>query len=286
MTELKFTKMHGNGNDFIVVNEYDYPVPEDRKAAFARKYCARRTGIGADGVIFFAKPMHAPLHMRIFNEDGSEAEMCGNGIRCFVKYALDTGYMKPGTEKVETKAGVLEVEGRYEDDRGDGRKGKAVVKVNMGKPLFDPGKVPCTGIGDFFNMPVQGCEVSAVNTGVPHAVIFVTSVEEVDIMKVAPPVRFDKHFPKGANVNFVQREGRDLRMRTYERGVEGETLSCGTGSVAAASVARHLGYVRDSTVVHTKGGDLKITFVNDIAFMEGGAETVYEGKMDADFASI
>jgi diaminopimelate epimerase len=105
-------------------------------------------------------------------------------------------------------------------------------------------------------------------------------------MKVAPPVRFDKHFPKGANVNFVQREGRDLRMRTYERGVEGETLSCGTGSVAAASVARHLGYVRDSTVVHTKGGDLKITFVNDIAFMEGGAETVYEGKMDADFASI
>jgi diaminopimelate epimerase len=278
MTELKFTKMHGNGNDFIVVNEYDHPVPEKEKSAFARKYCERRTGIGADGVIFFGKPLHAPLNMRIFNADGSEAEMCGNGIRCFVKYALDTGYMKPGTAKVETKAGDIEVEGRYAD-------GKAVVKVNMGKPLFDPAKVPCTGMGDFFNMPVQGCEVSAVNTGVPHAVIFVPAVDEVDIMKVAPPVRNDRHFPKGANVNFVQREGQDLRMRTYERGVEGETLSCGTGSVAAAAVARHLGYVRDSTVVHTKGGELKITFVHDIAYMEGGAETVFEGTVDTTFAT-
>jgi diaminopimelate epimerase len=280
VTELKFTKMNGNGNDFIVVNEYDYPVPEDKKSAFARKYCHRRTGIGADGVIFFAKPQHAPLHMRIFNEDGSEAEMCGNGIRCFVKYAMDNGYMKPGTEKVETKAGVLEVEGRYADGH------KAVIKVNMGKPLFDPAKVPCTGTGDFLNMPVQGFEVSAVNTGVPHAVIFVPSVDEVDIMKSAPPIRYDKHFPKGANVNFVQREGPELRMRTYERGVEGETFSCGTGSVAAAAIARHLGYVRDSAVVHTKGGTLKITFVHDIAFMEGSAETVYEGKTDVDYASL
>ena len=279
MTELKFTKMHGNGNDFIVVNEYDYPVPEDRKSGFARRYCARRTGIGADGVIFFAKPLHAPLHMRIFNEDGSEAEMCGNGIRCFVKYALDAGYMQPGAAKVETKAGDLEVEGRYRD-------GKVVVRVNMGKPLFDPARIPCTGMGDFLNMPVQGCEVSAVNTGVPHAVIFVPAVDEVDIMKVAPPIRNDRHFPKGVNVNFVQREGQDLRVRTYERGVEGETQSCGTGSVAAAAVARHLGYVRDSTVVHTRGGALKITFVHDIAFMEGGAETVFEGTLDTTDTSV
>ncbi len=284
MSELKFTKMHGNGNDFIVVNEYDYPVPDDKKAAFARRYCERRLGIGADGVIFFAKPQRAALHMRIFNEDGSEAEMCGNGIRCFVKYALDAGYMKPGPAKVETKAGILEVEGRYEEDRTGGR--HAVVKVNMGKPLFDPTKVPCAGVGDFMNKPVQGCEVSAVNTGVPHAVIFLPSVDEVDVAKVAPPVRHDQHFPKGANVDFVAREGPNLRLRTYERGVEGETLSCGTGSVAAAAVARRLGYIRDSTIVHTKGGELKITFVNDVAFMEGGATTVYEGKMDVDFASL
>ncbi|HUL61459.1 MAG TPA: diaminopimelate epimerase [Methanocella sp.] len=280
MSELKFTKMQGNGNDFVVVNEYDYPVPDDKKAAFARKYCERRFGVGADGVIFFAKPQHAPLHMRIFNGDGSEAEMCGNGIRCFVKYALDTGYMKPGPAKVETKAGVLEVEGRYVDG-SNGR--SALVKVNMGKPLFDPTKIPCAGVGDFMNKPVQGCEVSAVNTGVPHAVIFLPSVDEVDVAKVAPPVRYDRHFPKGTNVDFVAREGANLRLRTYERGVEGETPSCGTGSVAAAAVARKLGYIRDSTIVHTKGGELKITFVDDIAFMEGGAATVYEGKMDVDF---
>jgi diaminopimelate epimerase len=141
-------------------------------------------------------------------------------------------------------------------------------------------------MGSFFNMPVQGFEVSAVNTGVPHAVTFVPSVDEVDIMKAAPPIRYDKHFPKGANVNFVQREGPDLRLRTYERGVEGETFSCGTGSVAAAAIARHMGYVRDATVVHTKGGALKITFEHDIAFMEGSAETVYEGTMNVDFAAL
>ena len=279
MTEIEFTKMHGNGNDFVLVDEFRFPVPEDKKAAFARRYCHRRTGIGADGVIFFAKPLHAPLNMRIFNEDGSEAEMCGNAIRCFVKYAMDRGHMKPGKAKVETKAGIFEVEGRYEG-------GKAVVKVDMGKPLFDPAKVPCKGMGDFLNMPVQGCEVSAVNTGVPHAIIFVDSVDAVDLMKVAPPVRFDKVFPQGTNVDFVSREGQNLRMRTYERGVEGETLSCGTGSVAAAAVARHFGYIRDSTTVYTKGGELKITFVNDIAFMEGGAETVFEGKMDVDYPSL
>jgi diaminopimelate epimerase len=279
MTEIQFIKMQGNGNDFILVDEFVNPVPEDKKAAFARKYCHRRTGIGADGVIYFAKPMHASLHMRIFNEDGSEAEMCGNGIRCFVKYAMDTGHMKPGIAKVETKAGILEVEGRREN-------GRTVVKVNMGKPLFDAAKIPCKGMGEFFNMPVGGCEVSAVNTGVPHAVVFVPSVDEVDIMKTAPGIRYDQHFPKGTNVNFVAREGQNLRVRTYERGVEGETYSCGTGSVAAAAVARHHGYIRDSTTVYTKGGELRITFVNDIAFMEGRAETVYEGKVDVDFATL
>src|SRR5512146_653277 len=112
---IQFTKLHGNGNDFILIDEWDdLLVPDDKKAAFAKKYCHRRFGIGADGVLFLTKGVKAPLQMRIFNEDGSEAEMCGNGIRCFTKYALDTGYMKPGTAKVETKAGVLEVEGRYE----------------------------------------------------------------------------------------------------------------------------------------------------------------------------
>ena len=172
MTEIQFTKMQGTATISSSSTSIDCPVPDDKKPAFARKYCQRRKGVGADGVIFFAKPMHASLHMRIFNEDGSEAEMCGNGIRCFVKYAMDTGHMKPGTDKVETKAGILEVEGRR---RMAGR----VVKVNMGKPLFDAAKIPCKGMGEFFNMPVGGYEVSAVNTGVPHAVVFVPTVDAV-----------------------------------------------------------------------------------------------------------
>ncbi len=272
--KLKFTKLQGNGNDFILVDEYDgVVVPDDRKASFARKYCHRRFGIGADGVLFLEKAGRAPLRMRIFNEDGSEAEMCGNGIRCFVKYALDKRYSVPGKARVETMAGVLEVEASVEG-------GSTRVKVCMGKPLFERIKIPAQGRGDFINVPLHGYEVSAVNTGVPHAVIFVDNIEDPYLMDVAPQIRFDKVFPKGANVNFVSRDMGNLRLRTYERGVEGETLSCGTGSVAAAAVARHLGIIRDSTVVRTAGGELTVSFENDIAYMEGGAETVYDGHLE------
>ncbi len=271
---LKFAKLQGNGNDFILIDEYDGTlVPDDMKAAFAKKYCHRRFGIGGDGVLFLGKSGRAPLRMRIFNEDGSEAEMCGNGIRCFAKYALDQRYIVPGPTRVETLAGVLELTTSVSG-------GKTLVKVCMGKPLFDRVKIPAQGHGDFFNVPLHGYEVSAVNTGVPHAVIFVDSLEDPYLMDAAPQIRFDRIFPKGANVNFVQREPGCLRVRTYERGVEGETLSCGTGAVAVAAVARHLGMIRDSTVVKTAGGELLISFENDIAYMEGGAETVFTGELE------
>jgi diaminopimelate epimerase len=277
---LKFTKLQGNGNDFILVDEYDgVVVPDDKKAAFARKYCHRRFGIGGDGILFLSKGVRGPLQMRIFNEDGSEAEMCGNGIRCFAKYALDRRYIVPGKTRIETMAGVLEVEVKVED-------GRALVKVCMGKPLFDRTKIPAQGHGDLINVPLHGYEVSAVNTGVPHAVIFVDNLEDPYLMDVAPQIRFDKIFPKGANVDFVSRDMGDLKVRTYERGIEGETLSCGTGSVAAAAVARHMGIIRDATVVKTAGGELKITFEHDIAYMEGGAETVFEGEMEYDPVSL
>jgi diaminopimelate epimerase len=273
---IQFTKLHGNGNDFILIDEWgDLVVPDDKKAAFAKKYCHRRFGIGADGVLFLTKGVRAPLQMRIFNEDGSEAEMCGNGIRCFAKYALDKRYIVPGPARIETMAKVLEIDTKTEN-------GMTYVKVNMGKPLFDRIMIPAQGRGEFINVPLHGYEVSAVNTGVPHAVVFVDSLEDPDLMDVAPQIRFDKVFPKGANVNFVQRDMGNLRVRTYERGVEGETLSCGTGSVAAAAVARHLGIVRDSVIVRTAGGELRINFANDLAYMEGGAETVYKGEVEFD----
>jgi diaminopimelate epimerase len=279
MTEVTFTKLQGNGNDFILVDEYqETVVPDDKKAAFTKKYCDRRFGVGADGVLFLGKSYKAPLYMRIFNEDGSEAEMCGNGIRCFAKYALDQRYIVPGKTSVDTLAGVKEIETRTED-------GRTFVRVCMGKPLFDRQKIPVKGFGEYVNVPLHGYEVSVVNTGVPHAVVFVDNIDDPSLMEVAPQIRYDPMFPKGVNVNFVQRDMGKLRVRTYERGVEGETLSCGTGSVAAATIARHQGIVRDSVIVKTAGGELKITFVNDIPYMEGGAETVFKGMVDADFST-
>ena len=277
---IKFTKLQGNGNDFILVDEYDgVVVPDDKKAGFAKKYCHRRFGVGADGVLFLSKSFRALLKMRIFNEDGSEAEMCGNGIRCFAKYALEQRYIVPGEARIEALSGILIVTTKVED-------GKTTVRVSMGKPLFERIMIPAQGHGDFFNVPLHGFEVSAVNTGVPHAVIFVDDLEDPGLMEAAPRIRFDKIFPKGANVNFVKRDMGDLQVRTYERGVEGETLSCGTGSVAAAAVARHLGIIRDSVMVKTAGGQLHITFDNDMAFMEGCAETVYTGELEADPAKL
>jgi diaminopimelate epimerase len=277
---IKFTKLQGNGNDFILIDEYDGAVvPDDKKSAFAKKYCHRRFGIGGDGVLFLSKGVKAPLHMRIFNEDGSEAEMCGNGIRCFAKYALAQRYIVPGHSRIETMASVLEIDTKTEN-------GQTFVKVGMGKPLFDRIKIPAQGRGELINVPLHGYEVSAVNTGVPHAVVFVDSLEDPYLMDVAPQIRFDKLFPKGANVNFVQRDMGNLRVRTYERGVEGETLSCGTGSVAAAAIARHLGIIRDSTIVKTAGGELKISFENGLAYMEGGAEMVFMGEIEFDPALL
>jgi diaminopimelate epimerase len=274
---VKFTKLHGNGNDFILIDEYKGDViPDEKKAAFAKKYCQRRFGIGADGVLYLLRGKgKSDLTMRIFNEDGSEAEMCGNGIRCFAKYALDAGYLKPGKALIDTLAGQLGIEAKAED-------GRATIKVGMGRLLFDRKKIPAHGIGDCLNVPLHGYEVSAVNTGVPHAVIFVDDLDSLDLMCIAPPIRYDRIFPKGANVNFVKRDIGFLGVRTYERGVEGETLSCGTGSVAAAAIARKLGYIRDSTIVKTKGGELKISFDGDFAYMEGPAERVFDGEITLD----
>lgn len=269
---IEFTKMHGNGNDFIIIDEFEKEViPDDQKADFAVKYCDRRFGIGADGVLYLSESRKANLKMRLLQPDASEAEMCGNGIRCLAKYAFDNGYMDSGTASVETLAGVLLVETRM-DDSG------FWVKVNMGKSLKTRAEIPALGDADdeFINEELHEHLVSAVNTGVPHAVIFVDDLE-MDIIKVAPMIRFDPIFPNGANVNFVKVISRgEITIRTYERGVENETLSCGTGSVASAYLAHRLGKVDSEVLVNTKGGALNI-YLDDFIFMEGPANTVYRG---------
>ncbi len=266
---IHFTKLHGNFNDFILIDEYNGEIIQpDKKSAFAVKYCDRRFGIGADGVLYLENSDKADIRMRIFNSDGTEAEMCGNGIRCLVKYALDKGYIKKNAN-VETLAGVLSIGSRIED--------RTWITVNMGKPVFMRERIPVKGIGEFLDMSMHGYNVFAVNTGVPHAVIFVDSLEH-QLMLTAPKIRYDPVFPKGANVNFVLVNSRnEITIRTYERGVEAETLSCGTGSVACVAVANRLGKIDTKAKVNTKGGELMISLTGEAALMEGPAEYVFEG---------
>ncbi len=274
---LGFTKLHGNGNDFILIDEVARElVAEDAKRRFAIACCRRSFGIGADGVLFLVNSPRAELGMRLFQPDGSEAEMCGNGIRCLAKYAWETGYVGQSFD-VETLAGIIPVQVREMD-------GSFWAKVDMGAPRFDRSSIPACGSGELIKEVIEGFQVSAVNTGVPHAVIFVEDLE-IDILEIAPLIRHCSIFPEGANVNFVKpgQPGKPLQIRTFERGVEGETFSCGTGAVACASVARRLGAVGDEVLVETKGGPLIITFEKDKAFMEGPAVTVYSGELNEEY---
>lgn len=271
MTE--FTKAHGNGNDFLIVDEWNEERVEDA-SAFAETYCDRRFGVGADGVLFLRRPEEPTQDMRmvLVQPDGGEAEMCGNGARCLVRYAVEQGYAQEGeTVAVETLAGVREAV-------CDGDE----VSVEMGVPSFEAEDVPTRR--DVVEEAIEGWEVTAVNTGVPHAVTFVEELDAVDVSENAPPVRHAEVFPEGANVNFVERDYDALRVRTFERGVEDETLSCGTGAVAVAAVARRLGKTKEDeggVRIETRGGLLTVTFDDETgaAYMRGPAVLVYKGEV-------
>ena len=198
--------------------------------------------------------------------------MCGNGVRCLVKYAYDNDYI---TERcvVETLAGDLEVESGYNE------KSEFIAKINMGRVLTDCRDIPAEGEGEYFRK-ISGYDVYAVNTGVPHAVVFMDSIKDLKIGEIAPPIRYHESFPKGANVNFVEITGEnEISVRTYERGVESETLSCGTGSTASAAVAYKTGKTGNRVDVNTAGGPLVIYLEGDEAWMEGPAATVFTGRI-------
>lgn len=269
-----FTKLHGNGNDFILIDEVHRElVPESMKGRFAVRCCRRNFGVGGDGVLFLVASLRADVGMRLLQPDGSEAEMCGNGIRCLAKYAFEAGYVGESF-KVETIAGIIPVQVREIDNC-------FWAKVDMGVPRFDRPSIPAVGSGEFIMEQLDGLQVSAVNTGVPHAVIFVEDLD-IPIEEVAPLIRHSTLFPEGTNVNFVK-AGEPFEIRTFERGVEGETFSCGTGAVASASVAHKLGLIGDEVLVETRGGPLIIYFQGDHAFMEGPAVTVYTGELSDEY---
>lgn len=272
---IEFAKMHGNGNDFVVFDEFlREVVPEKEKSNFVKAICDRKFGVGGDGAIFVQKSKVADVRFRYFNSDGSEAEMCGNGIRCFARFAFEKGYVKEKF-KAETLAGIKELE----------IMGKA-VKVDMGEVHFSPERIPAKGgcFNGVWSTDIGKWKVYAVNTGVPHAVVFVDcrELEELDI-NLAREIRYSDVFPEGANVNFACISEGVIRVRTYERGVEGETLSCGTGSVGVAAVALKLGLCNSKVRVVTRGGELLIEFEERDgslkAYMTGNAVKVFEGKL-------
>jgi diaminopimelate epimerase len=290
MTEVPFEKYDGAGNDFVVVDSCAHVVPD--RAAFARIHCDRETGVesevdarsGADGVLFLSLDDDADppeVTMTLVQPDGSIAEMCGNGARCVAAWAADQSGLS--TFDIHTQAGT-----RRAVVAGD------EVAVEMGEPTFAPGAVPLAGddplidesLAELRSTPAAGHRVTAVNTGVPHAVVFVDDVDAIDIDAVAPPIRHAGAFPEGANVTFAAPDDDGFRQRTFERGVEGETRACGTGAVAVAAAAKRLGRLPDDAddwtwiTVSPPGGDLGVAVPDDgPARLRGPAEKRFDGRL-------
>ena len=229
---MDFVKMHGLGNDFVFIE--DKTGQDKDYTALARAMCNRHTGIGADGLIVIVDSRVADVRMRIINSDGSEAEMCGNGIRCFAKYVYDSGIIEKKRFTVETPAGIMEPEITVGADN------KAeLITINMGRPSFNRSEIPMEGVdGRVLNEDLcvdgENWKITSLLMGVPHTVTYVDDVDSVDIEKIGP--LFEKHeaFPKHTNINFAQQmDDRTVKVRTWERGA-GATLACGTGSCSVA----------------------------------------------------
>ena len=254
---MRYTKMHGIGNDYLFVFG---EVPANA-AQLAVKYSNRQSGIGSDGMIYINYSDIADFSMRIFNADGSEAKMCGNGIRCVAKFVCEKGYTDKDELTVETLSGVK----RLLIDGGG-------VTVDMGK----------AEISDDLMLDL-GFECTPVSVGNPHAVIFTDDVALILLRDIGPKIECNKAFPGRVNVEFVSVVGdNELRMRVWERG-SGETLACGTGACASAAAAVSKGLCRkgEPIKVHLDGGDLEITVKNDFTcLMRGPAEFVSEGEIE------
>jgi diaminopimelate epimerase len=276
--DIRFTKMHGLGNDFVLIDCREGLLPDP--AILARRLCHRRLGIGADQLLLLFTSVVADFKMAIFNADGSEVEMCGNGIRCLAKYVWDRGYSEKNVICVETPAGVIRPE----------RIG-TLIKVDMGQPVFEPERIPVrveeTGVGDrkVIDHPLPVNEtlfrLTCVSMGNPHAVVVVDNVSSFPVAYYGPLIENSAIFPKKTNVEFIEvLNQKEIGMRVWERGA-GETTACGTGASAAA-VASHLkGLTGRSVTVHLEGGDLAIEWAeNNHVFMTGPAVEVFRGEME------
>ena len=291
--DLEFTKMHALGNDYIVINEFDgIIIEENDKEEFSRKICKRGFSIGADGVIFVQKPTDDKydVRFRIFNSDGSEAEMCGNGIRCFSKFVYER-VLKKNPLNVETKGGLRISEMEIENEI------VKTVRVFMGTPKFKLKDIPMKIEGkseddEFLNESIKlnndlmdEIKLSVVNVGNPHAVIF---VEDNDITMdfarenlniLGKEIENHEVFPERINVHFIDViSPEEIKILTWERGA-GYTTACGTGTTSSVIIAHKLGKTENKVLAHLDGGDLEIEINENGVYMKGDAVIVYDGKL-------
>ena len=275
---IRFTKMHGAGNDYIYINAIDScpaNLPE-----LSNEMSDRHKGVGSDGVVLIMPSDKADFRMRMFNADGSEGEMCGNASRCVAKYVYDKGLTSKRKITLETLAGIKMLEiTKVVDEK------VREVKVDMGEPSFAPENIPTKSNCEVIDMPISTSlgkvNLTAVGTGNPHGVVIMDSVSDLDIDSIGPEIQNNELFPRKANIEFVRIINRnEIEMRVYERG-SGETMACGTGACASVVATSRLGLTDRRATVHLKGGDLQIHWAeNNHVYMTGEASTVFEGEYE------
>ncbi len=280
MAKIKFTKMHGIGNDYIYINCFEQKVENPNELAI--KMSPRRFSVGADGVILICPSDVADAKMRMFNLDGSEGKMCGNGIRCVGKYIYDNNIAHQSVVTVETLSGIKTLE--IADKCGKAE----TITVDMGTPELTPSKIPAVAEGNaIINQPItvagRQYRITAVSMGNPHAVVFCDEIDSLNLEKIGPDFEHHAMFPEQVNTEFIRVINKNtLQMRVWERG-SGETLACGTGACASVVAAVKNGYCKqnEEITVHLAGGDLFITYAADgRVFMRGGAEKVFDGEYE------
>lgn len=281
---IKFTKMQGLGNDFICMNYDD--ISRYNLKIFSKFVCDRHFGIGADGLILYGKSMTADCKMRIFNNDGTEAEMCGNGIRCLAKYVYDKNIIRKEKIRIETLAGIKTVEYKLENKK------IMAVRVNMGIPQMDTSKLPVY-IPNTYKHKEKKCKLAInapdreligifLRVGNPHMVIEVKDLKNFPVTKYGKLVENYRYFPQKTNVEFVEIiDENNIKVRVWERGV-GETLACGTGAVASSYALYSEGKIKENCTVELEGGKLNIDIDANTgeAYMEGPAVNIFEGDID------
>lgn len=273
---MRFTKMHGCGNDYVFINLFEEKIDDPKM--ISKKISDRHYGIGSDGLITIGPSNNADFKMRIYNSDGSEAEMCGNGIRCVGKYVFDNGLTNKNKITIETLSGIKELKLNIVNDKVN------TIEVDMGISLIKSKDIPTVIdrniiVSEEVKIDENIFNITCVSMGNPHTILFVNDITNIEIEKYGELIENSKLFPNKTNVEFVKVISRDeIAMRVWERGSK-ETWACGTGACAAVTACVLNGKTDNQVLVHLRGGDIKVTYdINEHIIMEGEAKKVYVGE--------